>query len=174
MRTTLSLVGNCVAGGLLFLLSGASSNAANANPAQSPVVSRWTTRAISEQRSRYRPGNVTFPTCAGVGSPSFIGVIGENNVADAIAGAVLGGASNEVCSAGSGIGAGYSNIIGNGYEVSQSFIGGGQDNVINNASMDFIGAGWANSAAGEGAFVGAGNYNVASGNGSFVGAGDDV
>lgn len=171
MRTTLSLVGNCVAGGLLFLLSGASSNAANANPAQSPVVSRWTTPAISEQRSRYRPGNVTFPTCAGVGSPSFIGVIGENNVADAIAGAVLGGVLNDVCSGDSGIGAGYNNKIGSGYG---SFIAGGQDNVINYGSMDFIGAGWANSAAGEGAFVGAGNYNVASGNGSFVGAGDDV
>jgi hypothetical protein len=175
------------AAALGLILATVSSTPSNANPpvralalprpatgvsAQGPGGSGMRLSALRRGHYAVAPTGCGSDYSGSNGDDYFAGVTGNN--ADDYAGAefsaTLGGSENEACDADSAIGAGYSNIIGNGGNAAYAFLGGGRQNAITGADA-FLGAGFENETTGSYGFLGAGEYGLAEGQGSFVGAG---
>jgi hypothetical protein len=122
-------------------------------------------------RLRRGPNFAQPDTCGTPGSPSFSGIVGD--VAGGFHAGTLAGVTNEACDDASAIAGGSGNLIGNGDNAQNSFIGGGSNNGITGATS-FIGAGTMNGGEATDSFVGAGTYNDVSGPGAFVGGGGDT
>lgn len=119
----------------------------------------------------------SIPTCSGKGSSAFVGG-DDSNVAGGAVSAVLGGAFNQACDVGSGIGVGTSNAVssgnnsaalsmigsgsGNVITGAASFIGSGVENAVNAAGATFIGGGYENEIVG-GTFTNASAYGAIAG-----------
>ncbi len=122
-------------------------------------------------RLRRGPSFAQPDTCGTPGSPSFSGVAGD--VAGGFHAGALAGVTNEACDDASAIAGGSGNLIGNGDNAQNSFIGGGSNNGITGPTA-FIGAGTMNGGEALDSFVGAGTYNDVTGAGAFVGGGGDA
>ena len=146
-------------------LTACSGGASSALGIGIPTISSGSIHGIPSHARR-----LSLPTCTGKGLSSFVGG-DDSNVAGAAVSAVLGGAFNQACDVGSGIGAGTSNVVSSGNNGAElSFIGSGSGNAID-AAASFIGSGVENSLAGAAAsFIGGGYENNIVG-GTFTNAG---
>jgi hypothetical protein len=136
---------------------------------------------------------LSAPTCSGAGVDSFVGGV-NGNVAKGQSSFVGGGQDDMACDGWSGIAAGYINAIsGSSLDSVDSFIGGGEYNVVNSAGGDngivsgddnqilgnavqsVIGAGGANTISGSQAAILAGTSNTIGAATQFavIGSGQD-
>ena len=146
------------------LMSGcAGEGASSAHPAGALPGTAGSQPAASKRSASVRRTH-SVPSCTGTGTDAFVGG-GASNIAAGPETVAVGGAGNEVCDDLSSVVGGYYNAISSGNDTSQNtFIGGGQQNVIAaDANNGGIVSGYNNQlSSADGAFIGSGENNVAS------------
>ena len=192
IRVLAFTVSALVSGVLLSACAGGGSSVTQSTGTVPSAVQRETGAGGQAEAGRRAHSSVrrtlSVPTCSIPGANSFVGGT-DSNVAGGRDAVVGGGGSNQACDDWSVIAGGYENAVSGVGGPYDSFIGGGEFNVLtgndtdsaivagsdNEVTIDAaaIVAGVDNSTAGEYSLVGAGFKNTVNGGGKygFIGAG---